>query len=94
MADYEELSLDAMEFVTGGRTATVNTGTTDSASIRNAPGDGKIIASLKSGTVVDTVGAPVYDAGTDRNWIQIKFNHKGKTLTGWISAAIVGLKRK
>lgn len=94
MAEYMELNLDELEQVTGGRAATVNTGTTDNAAVRNAPGNGKIIASLTNGTLVDTVGTPVYDVGTDRNWIKIKFKHKGKLLTGWIAASIVGLKRK
>ena len=94
MAEFMELSMDELEQVTGGRTATVNTGTADNAAIRNAPGNGAIIASLKNGTLVDTVGTPVYDAGTDRNWIQIKFKKKGKIITGWIAASIVGLKRK
>ena len=94
MAEFVELNLDELEQVTGGRTSTVNTGTADNAAIRNAPGNGKIIASLVNGTLVDTVGTPVYDAGTDRNWIRINFKHKGKVATGWIGASIVGLKRK
>lgn len=94
MAEFVELNMDELEQVTGGRTATVNTGTEDKAAIRNAPGNGAVIASLKNGTLVDTVGTPVYDAGTDRNWIQVKFKHKGKIRTGWIAASIVGLKRK
>jgi len=94
MTEFMELSMGELEQVTGGRTATVNTGTADKAAIRNAPGDGKVIASLTNGTLVDTVGTPVYDVGTDRNWIKIKFKKKGKILTGWIAASIVGLKRK
>ena len=94
MSEFVELNMDELEQVTGGRTATVNTGTTENAAIRNAPGDGKIIASLTNGTLVDTVGTPVYDVGTDRNWIQVKFKHKGKIATGWIAASIVGMKRK
>ena len=43
---------------------------------------------------MDTVGTPVYDVGTDRNWIKVKFKYKGKLTTGWIAASIVGLKRK
>ena len=94
MAEFVELNMDELEQVTGGRTATVNTGRAENAAIRNAPGNGKIIASLENGTLVDTVGTPVYDAGTDRNWIKVKFKKKGKTLTGWIAASIVGMKRK
>ena len=94
MADFVELNMDELEQVIGGRTATVNTGTPENAAIRNAPGNGTIIASLKNGTLVDTVGTPVYDVGTDRNWIKVKFNYKGKIWTGWIAASIVGLKRK
>ena len=40
-------------------------------------------------SLVDTVGTPVYDVGTDRNWIQVKFKQKGKIRTGWIAASIV-----
>ena len=94
MSDFVELNMDELEQVIGGRTATVNTGTPDNAAIRNAPGNGAIIASLKNGTLVDTVGTPVYDVGTDRNWIKVKFKYKGKLTTGWIAASIVGLKRK
>ena len=94
MAAFEELGMDALEAVAGGRNATVNTGTADNAAIRNAPGNGAIIASLTNGTVVDTVGVPVYDMGTDRNWIQVRFEKKGRMLTGWIAASIVGMKRK
>ena len=94
MAEFVELSMDELEQVTGGRTATVNTGTSDNAAIRNAPGNGTVIASLPNGTLVDTVGTPVYDVGTDRNWIMVKFKKKGKILNGWIAASIVGLKRK
>ena len=94
MAEFVELSLDELEQVTGGRTTTVNTGTEQNAAIRNAPGNGKIIASLKNGTLVNTVGTPVYDVGTDRNWIKVKFKNKGKILIGWVAASIVGLKRK
>jgi hypothetical protein len=94
MAEFVELSMDDLEQVTGGRTTTVNTGTDQNAAIRNAPGNGDIIASLKNDTPVDTVGTPVYDPGTDRNWIMVKFKQKGKIRTGWVAASIVGLKRK
>ena len=94
MADFEELSLNAMEMVTGGVLRPVNTGTDGNAAIRSAPGSGQVIASLANGTIVDTIGAPVFDAQTGRNWIQITFkNSKGKNKTGWIAASIVGLKR-
>ena len=94
MAEFVELNLDELEQVTGGRTSTVNTGTADNAAIRTAPGGGAIIASLPNGVVVDTVGSPVYDPGTDRNWIMVRFQKKGKVETGWVAASIVGLKRK
>lgn len=94
MSEINELSLDELEQISGGRTATINTGTEQNAAIRTAPGNGAIITSLKNGTLVDTVGTPVYDSGTDRNWIMIKFKYKGKIQTGWIAASIVGLKRK
>lgn len=94
MADFVELDMDTLEQVTGGRPETINTGTDENAAIRSAPGNGQIIASLKNGTIVDTVGTPVYDAGTDRNWIKVKFKKKGKIVTGWVAASIVGLKRK
>ncbi len=94
MTEFVELNLDEMANVTGGRLVTINTGTDQNAAIRNAPGNGDIIASLKNDTIVDTVGTPVYDSGTDRNWIRVKFKKKGKTRTGWVAASIVGLKRK
>ena len=70
MAEFVELNLDEMANVTGGRLVTINTGTDQNAAIRNAPGNGDIIASLENDTIVDTVGTPVYDSGTDRNWIR------------------------
>ena len=95
MTDFEELSLDMMEQVTGGKARITNTGTADNAAVRNAPGNGKIIASLPNGTRVDTIGSPVYDSATDRNWIQVRFTtSRGNEKVGWIAASIVGLKRK
>jgi len=95
MTDFEELSLDMMEQVTGGKVRLINTGTEQNAAIRNAPGNGKIIASLPNGTRVDTIGSPIYDSGTDRNWIQIRFTTaSGNVKVGWIAASILGLKRK
>ena len=94
MAEFVELSMDELNQVTGGSMKTVNTGTPDNAAIRNAPGNGVIIASLANGTAVQTIGTPVYDAGTDRNWIKVKCKYKGKSITGWVAASIVGFKRK
>ena len=94
MAEIKELGLDELESVTGGRTATINTGTCDDAAIRNAPGNGTIIASLANGTLVNTIGTPVYDPASDRNWIMVEFRKKNRLMNGWVAASIVGLKRK
>ena len=94
MDEVRELDLNALEEVTGGVQKTVYTGTPEKAAIRNAPGDGKVIAALPNGTVVDTLGAPVYDRATGRNWVEVRFtNSHGKSKKGWIAASIVGMKR-
>ena len=94
MADFEELSLNEMEMVTGGVLKPVNTGTDQNAAIKNGPGNGAVIDSLPNGTMVDTIGTPVFDQATGRNWIQVTYkNKKGKNATGWIAASIVGMKR-
>ena len=94
MAEIKELGLDELENVTGGKTATINTGTSDDAAIRNAPGNGTIIASLANGTLVNTIGTPVYNPASDRNWIQVEFKKRNRLMTGWVAASIVGLRRK
>ena len=94
MSDMRELDMEALENVVGGVNKTVNTGTPQNAAIKDAPGDGKVIASLPNGTVVDTIGAPCYDRETKRNWIQVTFvTASGKKKKGWIAASIVGLPR-
>lgn len=94
MADIEELSLDMLEQVTGGVFKTIRTGTLENAAVRARPGTGKVVRSLPNGTRVDTVGAPVFDAATGRNWIKIKYTTShNKVKEGWIAASIVGLPR-
>ena len=55
---------------------------------------GTIIASLANGTLVNTVGTPVYNPASDRNWIQVEFKKRNRLMTGWVAASIVGLRRK
>lgn len=97
MENMKELNLNEMEMVNGGVQRIVNTGTTDKAAIRSDPWKGKRnqIDALVNGTVVDTITDElVYDAGSGRNYVKIKFINKyGKEAEGWIAASIVGLKR-
>ncbi|MBQ8109038.1 MAG: hypothetical protein IJ124_02595 [Clostridia bacterium] len=94
MANYEEINLDALEQVVGGVYRNVNTGTEQNAAVKSAPGSGKVIGSLPNGSVVNTIGVPVFDAGTNRNWIQIEFTDShGKAKQGWIATSILGLAR-
>ena len=94
MTEIKELNPDELESVTGGKTAAIHTGTSDNAAIRKSPGTGAIIASLKNGELVNTVGTPVYDPASDRNWIMVEFRKKNRLMNGWVAASIVGLKRK
>ena len=67
MENRWELSLEAMEMVTGGVKRIVDTGMDGvSAAVRNgASKDSQWIAALPTGTVVDTVtDKPVYDSGS------------------------------
>ncbi len=94
MSDMFELSLDELNQVTGGVLKTVNTGTAQNAAIKDRPGGAKVLASLPNGTVVDTVGDPVYDPVTARNWVQVRYHDAGNRVRkGWIAASIVGMKR-
>ena len=97
MDNRQELSLEAMEMVTGGVKRTVNTGIDGlNAAIRaEASKASRQIASLPTGTVVDTVTDQTFrDPQSGRNYVQITFTDKnGNSATGWIAASIVGLPR-
>ncbi len=97
MANNKELNLNEMEMATGGVQRVVNTGIADmKAAVRSGPSKGsKQIASLPTGTIIDTVSDElVYDSAAGRNFVQIIFTDKnGQQQTGWIAASIVGLKR-
>ena len=97
MDGKQELSMDAMEQVTGGVQRTVNTGIEGlNAAVRCGAGKSyRQIASLPSGTVVDTISDKLeFDDASGRNFVEITFRDKnGKTSTGWIAASIVGLPR-
>ena len=97
MDNMKELSMEAMEQVTGGVVRTVNTGIDGlNAAIRCGAGKSfKQIASLPNGTKVDTVtDKVVYDADSGRNFVEITFTDKsGKSRNGWVAASIVGLPR-
>ena len=92
-----EIGLGEMEQVTGGTQRVVNTGIDDiKAAIRLGPSKGsKQIASLASGTIVDTVSDElVYDSVAGRNFVEIVFTDRnGVQQKGWIAASIVGMKR-
>ncbi len=96
MDNQQELSLEAMEQVTGGVLRTIDTGIDGmNAAIRaEASKSSKQIASLPNGTVIDTVtDKVVYDPVAKRNFVQITFTQNGRTKTGWVAASIVGLPR-
>ena len=94
MDDIRELSLDELDQVSGGVIKKVNTGTTQNAAIKSAPGNAKVVASLPNGTLVNTISDPVYDEATGRNWVWVEYkNASGKTKKGWIAASIIGMKR-
>ena len=91
----QELNLDTLSQVTGGRKVTINTGCSDKAAIRRDHCKGRNqIAALENGTVVNTISDPVFDPASGRNWVQIEFTDKnGNLRTGWVAASIVGMKR-
>ena len=94
MDDIRELSLDELEQVSGGVIKKVNTGTTQNAAIKSAPGNAKVVASLPNGSVVNTISDLVYDEATGRNWVRVEYTDAhGKNKKGWIAASIVGMKR-
>lgn len=97
MGNMQELNLSDMEQVTGGVKRTVDTGIDGlNAAIRSgASKSSRQIASLPSGTVVDTItDKRVYDPVSERSFVEIRFIDKyGKEATGWIAASIVGLPR-
>ena len=92
-----ELNVNDLEQISGGTQRIVNTNTHDKAAIRSDPfkAPGNQIDALESGTVIETLTDElVFDPGTQRNYVKIKFtNRKGQLAEGWIAASIVGLPR-
>ena len=97
MTNKKELSLEAMEQVTGGVRRRVNTGIQDlNGVIRSgASKSSSKVTSLPNGTIVDTVNDKlVYDPASQRNFVQVYYTDaKGRRCLGWIAASIVGLPR-
>ena len=93
--DIRELKMEEMDQVVGGVNRTVNTGTDDKAAIRKGPGkEYGQITSIVNGTVVNTIGDPVFDEASQRHFIQIEFyDRNGNFRSGWIATSLVGMKR-
>ncbi len=91
----QELTPDMLDNVVGGVNRTINTGCSDKAAVRQGPGTGnRQVAALMNGTIVDTIGNPVYDSVSGRNFVQIRYTDKyGKAQIGWVAASLVGLPR-
>ena len=93
----QKLNPEEMGQITGGVARTVQTGIDGlNAAVRSGPSKSdKQIASLPSGTIIDTVSDQlVYDPVAGRNFVEITFtDKKGNIQTGWIASSIVGLKR-
>ena len=96
MNDYEELSLNELEQVTGGKVAYISTGEDQNAGIWkkwDSIGIKKADDSLENGTAVNIVGTPRYHRAKGRNYVEIEYKKKGSKKKGWVAASIVGLKR-
>ena len=94
MTNFEELSLNELERISGG--AAITTGSDQSAGIWRkfeSIGVAKANDSLPNGTTVTVVGSPRFNEVKGRNYVQIEYTKKGKTRQGWVAASIVGLKR-
>lgn len=94
--DYE-LSFDQMEQIAGGTARKINTGTSDKAAIRSDPWIAKRnqIDALINGTIVKTINDElIFDPGSRRNFVKIRFINKyGDEAGGYVAASIVGLPR-
>lgn len=96
MNNYEELSLNEMEQISGGKVSHIRTGDDQNAGIWkkwDSIGSKRADDSLENGTAVNIVGAPKFHHAKGRNYVEIEYKKKGKTKKGWVAASIVGLKR-
>ena len=85
MSDFEKLSDESLEEVSGGVKRVVKNDTVDYANVREAPGlSSKVIGTVKNGTTVDTTGKKVNKDGYP--WYEITFSG-GK---GWIAGSLIG----
>lgn len=96
MNNYEELNLNELEQVSGGKIASIDTGNDQRAGIWTKwenIATRKADDTLENGTKVNTISALKYNETKERNYVQIAYTHKGKMKKGWVAASIVGLKR-
>ena len=85
--EFNKISEDALEQVSGGVRRIVDTGTSQNAAVREGAGKGyEQIASLKNGTAVNATGK--FKQADGRNWAQID-----APVNGWIAASIIGYER-
>ena len=93
-----ELSLNEMEQVSGGKSRTVNTGISGvNAALRKGPSKGsRQLTSIPNGTTVNTLNENnlVWDDVARRYFVEIEFyDQNGGYHTGWVASSLVGLKR-
>ena len=85
--EFNKISEEALEQVSGGVRRIVDTGTSQNAAVREGAGKGyEQIASLKNGTAVNATGK--FKQADGRNWAQID-----APVNGWIAASILGYDR-
>ena len=85
--EYNKISEEALEQVSGGVRRIVDTGTSQNAAVREGAGKGfEQIASLENGTAVNATGK--FKQADGRNWAQID-----APVNGWIAASIIGYER-
>jgi len=85
--EFNKISEEALEQVSGGVRRIVDTGTSQNAAVREGAGKGyEQIASLKNGTAVNATGK--FKQADGRNWAQID-----APVNGWIAASIIGYER-
>ena len=85
--EFNKISEEALEQVSGGVRRIVDTGTDQNAAVREGAGKGyEQIASLKNGTAVNATGK--FKQADGRNWAQID-----APVNGWIAASIIGYER-
>ena len=85
--EFNKISEEALEQVSGGVRRIVDTGTSQNAAVREGAGKGyEQIASLKNDTAVNATGK--FKQADGRNWAQID-----APVNGWIAASIIGYER-